>query len=128
MPIPGEAKAKAMPGRLYIHTRNNNNKNKINNKTTFVSYLNSPRKGKASLNGRRPQKKYLFLIPLKFRGKPFLGLAQLSKIFIYFISIIIISSVNIKPTRHRFGFSLAWDWQLGGNGIKPTNSDSSTGP
>jgi hypothetical protein len=22
-----------------------------------------------------------------------------------------ISSVNIKPTRHRFGFSLAWDWQ-----------------
>ena len=28
LPIPGEAKAKAMPGRLYIHTRNNNNKNK----------------------------------------------------------------------------------------------------
>ena len=25
--------------------------------------------------------------------------------------IFIISSVNIKPTRHRFGFSLAWDWQ-----------------
>ena len=25
--------------------------------------------------------KNLFLIPLKFRGKPFLGLAQLSKIF-----------------------------------------------
>ena len=46
LPIPGEAKAKAMPGRLYIHTiNNNNNKNKINNKTTFVSYLNSPRKG-----------------------------------------------------------------------------------
>jgi hypothetical protein len=21
------------------------------------------------------------------------------------------SSVNIKPTRHRFSFSLAWDWQ-----------------
>ena len=29
LPITGEAKAKAMPGRLYIHTRNNNkNKNK----------------------------------------------------------------------------------------------------
>jgi hypothetical protein len=24
LPIPGEAKAKAMPGRLYIHTINNN--------------------------------------------------------------------------------------------------------
>ena len=23
LPIPGEAKAKAMPGRLYIHTRHN---------------------------------------------------------------------------------------------------------
>ena len=31
--------------------------------------------------------------------------------FIIFIIIIIMSSVNIKPTRHRFGFSLAWDWQ-----------------
>ena len=31
LPIPGEAKAKAMPGRLYIHTRNNN-KNNNNNK------------------------------------------------------------------------------------------------
>ena len=39
LPTPGEAKAKAMPGRLYIHTINN----KIN--TTFVSSLNSPRKG-----------------------------------------------------------------------------------
>jgi hypothetical protein len=29
LPIPGEAKAKAMPGRLYIHTRNKiNNNNK----------------------------------------------------------------------------------------------------
>ena len=45
LPIPGEAKAKAMPGRLYIHTRNNNNNKNKNNKTTFVSYLNSPRKG-----------------------------------------------------------------------------------
>ena len=44
-------------------------------------------------NGRRPQKmeedlkkkkKNLFWIPLKFRDKPFLGLAQLSEIF-YFI-------------------------------------------
>ena len=31
LPIPGDAKAKAMPGRLYIHTRNNNN-NKNKNK------------------------------------------------------------------------------------------------
>jgi hypothetical protein len=38
LPTPGEAKAKAMPGRLYIHT-------KINKKKTFVSYLNSSRKG-----------------------------------------------------------------------------------
>ena len=29
----------------------------------------------------KTSKKKLFLIPLKFRGKPFLGLAQLSKIF-----------------------------------------------
>ena len=45
-------------------------------------------------NRRRPQKKWkrtskktkknLFWIPLKFRDKPFLGLAQLSEIF-YFI-------------------------------------------
>ena len=34
-----------------------------------------------------------------------------SGFIIYFIIIIIMSSVNIKPTRHRFGFSLAWDWQ-----------------
>ena len=45
--------------------------------------------------------KNLFMIHLKFRGKPFLGLAQLSKIFI-----IIIYSVNIKPPRYRFGLSL----------------------
>ena len=31
LPIPGEAKAKAMPGKLYIHTRNNKNNN-YNNK------------------------------------------------------------------------------------------------
>ena len=48
-------------------------------------------------NGRRPQKygrqpneddlkKNLFSIPLKFRGKPFLGLAQLSKICIIIIN------------------------------------------
>ena len=35
---------------------------------------------------RRPTiNENLFLIPLKFRGKPFLGLAQLSKIFIYIL-------------------------------------------
>jgi hypothetical protein len=32
---------------------------------------------------KKTSKKNLFLIPLKFRGKPFLGLAQLSKIFLY---------------------------------------------
>jgi hypothetical protein len=31
------------------------------------------------------KKNHLFLIPLKFRGKPFLGLAQLSKIFLFTI-------------------------------------------
>ena len=38
---------------------------------------------------RRPKKKIkknLFSIPLKFRGKPFLGLAQLSKIFLDIIT------------------------------------------
>jgi NAD-dependent SIR2 family protein deacetylase len=30
--------------------------------------------------------------------------------FIYLL--FIISSVNIKPTRHHFVFSLAWDWQF----------------
>ena len=30
-------------------------------------------------------KKTLFSMPLKFRGKPFLGLAQLSKIFVVFV-------------------------------------------
>jgi hypothetical protein len=29
----------------------------------------------------------------------------------YYYYYLFISSVNIKPTRHRFGFSLAWDWQ-----------------
>jgi hypothetical protein len=29
----------------------------------------------------------LFLIPPKFRGKPFLGLAQLSKIFVFFLTV-----------------------------------------
>ena len=40
-----------------------------------------------------------------------------SGFIIYFI--IIISSVNIKPTKHRFGFSLAWDWQNESNIILP---------
>ena len=77
-------------------------------------------------NGRRPQKnkkwkttskkikknKNLFSIPLKSRGKPFLGLAQLSKIlFIIIYYYLLLFSVNTKPSSHRFGFSLAWDWQ-----------------
>jgi hypothetical protein len=32
--------------------------------------------------------KNLFLIPLKFRGKPFLGLAQLSKILLFIIYLV----------------------------------------
>jgi hypothetical protein len=39
-------------------------------------------------NGRRPKKnKKLVSIPPKFRGKPFLGLAQLSKIFCYLMAL-----------------------------------------
>ena len=34
-------------------------------------------------------KKNIFVIPPKFRGKPFLGLAQLSKIFYFFLYIYI---------------------------------------
>ena len=35
-------------------------------------------------------------------------------VIIYFLLFIIIYlfSANIKPPRHRFGFSLAWGWQL----------------
>ena len=36
------------------------------------------------VNGRQKRKEKLFLISLKFRGDPFLGLAQLSKIFVSF--------------------------------------------
>ena len=32
--------------------------------------------------------------------------------FIYFYLFYYYLSVNIKPPRHRFGFSLAWGWQL----------------
>ena len=41
-------------------------------------------------------KKNIFLIPLKFRGKPFLGLAQLSKIFEYIVLIWIKSAFYEK--------------------------------
>ena len=47
---------------------------------------------KNNKKGRRPQKKMeddlkknLYLIPLKLRDKPFLGLAQLSKILFQFV-------------------------------------------
>jgi hypothetical protein len=44
--------------------------------------IKNGRRPKKKKNGRRPKKKKnLFSIPLKSRGKPFLGLAQLSKIF-----------------------------------------------
>jgi hypothetical protein len=43
------------------------------------------------------KKNHLFLIPLKFRVKPFLGLAQLSKIsFIYFCFIFLSLSQKIS--------------------------------
>ena len=29
----------------------------------------------------------------------------------FYYYLLFISSVNIKPPRHRFGFSLAWGWQ-----------------
>ena len=43
---------------------------------------------------KRKTKKNLFLIPLKFRGKPFQGLAPLSKIFNY------IYQLNHLPQNH----------------------------
>ena len=50
-------------------------------------------------------KKNLFLIPLKFMAN--LSWDWLSSLrFLLFIY-----SGNIKPPRHRFGFSLAWGWQ-----------------
>ena len=70
----------------------------INKKKTFVSYLNSPRKGCPRVmkicvwthlglikwKTTSTKNKIFFFIPLKFRGKPFLGLAQLSKIFLQY--------------------------------------------
>ena len=44
----------------------------INLKTKIEDHLKK--------NGRRPQKKNHFMIPLEFKGKPFLGMAHLSKI------------------------------------------------
>jgi hypothetical protein len=32
-------------------------------------------------------------------------------LLLFIIIIIIIDTVNIKPPRHRFGFSLSWGWQ-----------------
>ena len=40
-------------------------------------------------NKKKSQTKNLFLIPIKFRGEPFLGLAELSKIFQYLIFIVL---------------------------------------
>jgi hypothetical protein len=68
--------------------------------------MTSKKKWKTTSKKNKKKQKNLFSIPFKSRATPFLGLAQLSKIFI-----IIISSVNIKPPSHRFGFSLAWGWQ-----------------
>jgi hypothetical protein len=58
---------------------------------------------------KKTSKKIYFV---EFRGKPFLGLAQLSKIYYYYYYLLF--SVNIKPLRHHFGHSLCL-----GFGIKP---------
>ena len=42
------------------------------------------------------KKKNLFSIPLKFRGKPFLGLAQLSKILNYYVCM----QKYLEPNKH----------------------------
>ena len=34
-----------------------------------------------------------------------------------FLLLLFYLSVNLKPPRHRFGFSLAWGWQLNQPGI-----------
>jgi hypothetical protein len=54
-------------------------------------------------------KKYknLFLLPLKFRGKHFLGLAQLSKIFLQFIELTMKSKIN-SIFLNAFVFCSAW--------------------
>jgi hypothetical protein len=68
-------------------------------------------------NGRQPQKKMeddlkkmkttskknLFSIPLKFKANLSWDWLSSLRSFLF--------SVNIKPPRHRFGFSLAWGWQ-----------------
>ena len=57
--------------------------------------------------GRRPKKDLKILIPLKFRGKPFLGLAQLSKIFLFLFSVVPMEAMSEeqlateKPRDHR---------------------------
>ena len=33
-------------------------------------------------------------------------------------------SVNIKPPRHRFGFSLAWGWQYNGEDLQNVKSET----
>jgi hypothetical protein len=39
-------------------------------------------------------------------------IGQKSGFYYYYLLFYLLFSVNIKPPRHRFGFSLAWDWQL----------------
>ena len=55
---------------------------------------------------RQHKKKYLFLIPLKFRGKPFLGLAQLSKILKTFILLFYIKICSVLCHSLKFPLNL----------------------
>ena len=51
---------------------------KMDDNLKKIEIKSRPQKKRKTTNN----KKNLFFIPLKFRGKPFLGLAQLSKIII----------------------------------------------
>jgi hypothetical protein len=51
-------------------------------------------------------------------GHPCLGDFKYdSKVVLFIIYLFIYLSVNIKPPRHRFGFSLALGWQCGIEGL-----------
>jgi hypothetical protein len=78
-------------------TKNEDDIKKINNRRR-------PKKNEKNEDDIK-KKKNLFSIPLKFRAN--LSWDWLSSLrFLLFIY-----SVNIKPPRHHFGFSLAWGWQ-----------------
>ena len=89
-----------MPGRLYIHTKINNNTNHF---CVLFEHLcvdsSRPNEMEDDLNKNKKWK----TTSTNKKWK------TTSKILLFII--IIYLSVNIKPPRHRFGFSLAWGWQ-----------------